>query len=50
MYVMNTSESAQRMVALVESLEFVDALYGITAEERRVLNVLHGIKDFAEED
>lgn len=49
MYVTNSSEPTQRSIALVESLEFVDALYGITAEDRRVLDVLHGVKDFAED-
>lgn len=38
-----------RVVALVEQLKNVDALYGITPEERNVLDVIHGITDIAEE-
>lgn len=39
----------RRVVALVEKLEAVDSLYGITPEERNVLDVLHGVSDFANE-
>jgi len=38
-----------RVIAIVERLEAVDAFYGITPEERNVLDVIHGIKDIAEE-
>jgi len=37
-----------RLVALVERIEFVDALYGITPEERSVLDVIHGLSDIEE--
>lgn len=39
----------RRVVALVEKLEAVDSFYGITPEERNVLDVIHGVSDFAEE-
>lgn len=39
----------RRVVALVEKLEAVDSFYGITPEERNVLDVLHGVSDFADE-
>jgi len=38
-----------RFIALVERLETVDAFYGITPEERNVLDVIHGITDVSEE-
>lgn len=34
-----------RLVALIERLEVVDAFYGITPEERSVLDVIHGLND-----
>lgn len=34
-----------RLVAFVERLESVDAFYGITPEERSVLDVIHGLSD-----
>jgi|GEM_PF-5827081 len=39
----------RRVVALVEKLEVVDSFYGITPEERNVLDVIHGVSDFTEE-
>ncbi len=39
----------RRVVALVEKLEAVDSFYGITPEERNVLDVIHGVSDLAEE-
>ena len=38
-----------RVVAVVEQLKVVDAIYGITPEEREVLDVIHGVADIAEE-
>ncbi len=38
-----------RLVALVEHLDTVDAFYGITPEERNVLDVIHGLSDIAED-
>ena len=40
----------RRMVAVVEQLSMVDAFYGITPEERSVLDVIQGISDIAEEE
>mgnify|MGYP001587933749 CR=1 FL=1 len=39
-----------RVVALVERLEAIDAFYGITPEERSVLDVIRGVNDFEEEE
>jgi hypothetical protein len=35
----------ERLVGIVERLEVIDALYGITEEEREVLDVIRGVKD-----
>ncbi len=40
----------RRVVAMVERLEAVDSFYGITPEERNVLDVLHGVSDFASDE
>lgn len=47
---MQKSGASNRFVGIVERLEVVDALYGITKEEREVLDVIHGVKDLAFED
>ncbi|MEK6909008.1 MAG: hypothetical protein AABX23_03075 [Nanoarchaeota archaeon] len=39
----------RRVVAIVEKLEVVDSFYGITPEERNVLDVIHGVAGIAEE-
>jgi hypothetical protein len=39
-----------KVVAVVESLRTIDSAYGITPEERTVLDILHGVGDFAEEN
>lgn len=39
-----------RVIALVERLEAIDSFYGITPEERDVLDVIRGINDIQEED
>ena len=39
------SKDSERLVGIVERLEFIDALYGITKEEREVLDVIRGVKD-----
>ena len=39
------SKNSERLVGIVERLEFIDALYGITKEEREVLDVIRGVKD-----
>lgn len=39
-----------RLIALVESLKTVDAIYGITPEERSVLDVMHGVADIETSD
>jgi hypothetical protein len=38
-----------RLAALIEYATS-DAVYGITREDRKILNVLRGVKDFAETD
>jgi hypothetical protein len=40
----------RRVVAMVERLEAVDSFYGITPEERNVLDVLHGVSGFASDE
>ncbi len=37
--------SGERLVGIVERIDLVDTLYGITKEEREVLDVIRGIKD-----
>ncbi|MEK6914932.1 MAG: hypothetical protein AABW89_00115 [Nanoarchaeota archaeon] len=39
----------RRFMAVVESLKAMDSFYGITPEERDVLDVIHGITGIAEE-
>jgi hypothetical protein len=39
----------ERLVGIVERLEVIDALYGITEEEREVLDVIRGVKDLKTE-
>lgn len=39
----------RHMVAVVEQLSVIDAFYGITPEEREILDVIHGVTDIAEE-
>ena len=34
---------------IVESIKKMDSFYDITPEERHVLDVIHGVADFAEE-
>jgi hypothetical protein len=38
-----------RVVAMVESLKAMDRFYGITSDERHVLDVIHGVSDFVDE-
>ncbi len=38
----------RRVMAIVESLKNMDSFYGITPEERNVLDVIHGISDLEE--
>ena len=38
-----------RIVALVERLDAIDAFYGITPEERSVLNVIRSANDLDEQ-
>ncbi|MEK6836409.1 MAG: hypothetical protein AABX94_01940 [Nanoarchaeota archaeon] len=38
------------IIALVERLGAIDAFYGITPEERSVLNVIRGVSGFETED
>ncbi len=40
----------RRMVAVVEQLSVVDAFYGITPEERTILDVIHGLSDIQDSD
>ena len=39
-----------RVVALIERLEVIDSFYGITPEERNVLDVIRGVNDVASQD
>ncbi len=39
-----------RIVAMIERLDVIDAFYGITPEERNVLNVIRNANDLHEED
>lgn len=41
--------TSERLVGIVESLELVDSFYGITREEREVLDVIRGVKDLTAE-
>tara|TARA_Y100000310_G_C20536476_1_gene741115 strand:- start:517 stop:669 length:153 start_codon:yes stop_codon:yes gene_type:complete len=38
-------KNTERLIGIVERLDMVDALYGITEEEREVLDVIRGVKD-----
>lgn len=38
-----------RFVGIVERIEMIDALYGISEEEREVLDVIRGVKDLKTE-
>ncbi len=41
---------SDRLVGLVERIEIVDALYGITKEEREVLDAIRGVHGLVRED
>jgi hypothetical protein len=41
--------ASERLIGIVERLDVIDTLYGITEEEREVLDVIRGVKDLKTE-
>lgn len=47
---MSSAQLRDRHVdVVIESIKKMDSFYDITPEERHVLDVIHGVADFAEE-